>query len=92
MSDTQYDEQKAAFLRFLSIIYQVTSDKIFACEFDFRLCATPKSWVVLSGIVSLGSILRKSWVQISMENLTVPDTTVADATTDSLMMNHQKGI
>ena len=70
----------------------MTSDKIFACEFDFRLCATPKSWVVLSGIVSQGNILRKSWVQISMENLTVPDTTATDAITDLLMVNRLRGI
>ena len=28
MSDTQEDEQEAAFMRFLSIIYQVIKDKV----------------------------------------------------------------
>ena len=28
MSDTAEDEQKAAFVRFLGIIYQVTSEKV----------------------------------------------------------------
>ena len=37
-------------------------------------------------------LLRQTWARISMDNLIVPDMIVAGATTDSLMVNLQKGI
>ena len=46
MSDTQEDAQKAAFLRFLSIIKQVIRDKVNESKFDFRQCATLKNLMV----------------------------------------------
>ena len=66
MSDTPEDEEKAAFLRFLSIIYQVITDQISGCKFDFSQYATLKK-------LAMGAIL--------MDNLTVLDITVPDATT-----------
>ena len=83
MSDTPEDEEKAAFLHFLSIIYQVFSERIFDRKFHFRQCATLKK---------LPTNMDMKLDRISMDNSTVPDITVADATTDLLMVNRQKGI
>ena len=71
--------------RFLSIIQQVFRGKIFECKFDFRQCATLKK-------LSIRRHTTKTWARILMDDLTVPDITVTDATIDSWMMNHQKGI
>ena len=87
MSDTQGDEEKAAFLRFLSVIYQVICDKVIERKFGFRQCVTLKNWLVFYLMV-----LGITWAEISMDNSTVPDITVADATTDLLMVNRRKGI
>ena len=84
MSDTQEDDEKAAFLRFLSFIYQVLSDRIFDRKFHFRQCATLKKLPTVS--------MDMIWAEILMENSTVLDITAKDATTDLLMVNHQKGI
>ena len=85
MADTLEDEQKAAFLRFCSIIQQVISDKMFEGNFYFRQGATlTKSFLI--------SILSTTLARIIMENLIVQDITAKDATTNSLMVNRQKGI
>ena len=82
MSDTPEDDE-AAFHRFLSIIHQVFSDRIFDRKFHFRLCVTLKK-------LSIGG--EKLSALILMDNSTVPDITAKDATTDLLMVNRQKGI
>ena len=83
MSDTQEDEEKAAFLRFLSMIYQVFSYRIFDRKFNVRLCATLTKLLVGTEKIS---------AEILMDNSTVSDIIVADATIDLLMVNRQKGI
>ena len=81
MSDTQGNEQEAAFVRFLSIIYQVISDELFDGKFNFRQCAMLKELSVM-----------EFPARTLMENSTVLDLTVTDATIDLLMVNLQKGI
>ena len=83
MLATLANGQRAAFVRFLSIIQQVSSDKMFKGKFDFRQCATLKKLSIGTETIS---------ARTSMDNLTVSGTTVADANTDSLMVNRQKGI
>ena len=83
MSDTQGNEQEAAFVRFLSIIYQVISDELFDGKFNFRQSATLRK-LSLFGVAISGRIL--------MDTSIVPDLTVVDAITNSLMVDLQKGI
>ena len=83
MSDTQGNDQEAAFVRFLSIIYQVISDELFDGKFNFRQCVTLKKLLTYGVMIS---------DRISMDTLIVPDSTVVDVTTDLLMVNRQKGI
>ena len=83
MSDTQGNDQEAAFVRFLSIIYQVISDELFDGKFNFRQCVMLKKLSIHSVMIS---------GQISMDTLIVPDLTVVDVTTNSLMVDLQKGI
>ena len=71
--------------RFLSIIQQVFRGKIFECKFDFRQCATLKK-------LSIRRHTTKTWARTLMDNLIVPDLTVVDAITNSLMEDLQKGI
>ena len=83
MSETQRNEQEAAFVRFLSIIYQVISDELFDGKFNFRQCVTLKKLSIHGVVIS---------DRISMDTLIVPDLTVVDVTTNSLMVDLQKGI
>ena len=87
MSDTQEDEQKAAFLQFCNIINQVISDKlnhkVNEYNIDFRQCVMLKK-LSIHGVVISDRIL--------MDTLIVPDLTVVDVTTNSLMVDLQKGI
>ena len=83
MTDTQENDQEAAFVRFLSIIYQVISDELFDGKFNFRQSATLKKLSIHSVVIS---------DRISMDTLIVPDLTVLDVTTNSLMVDLQKGI
>ena len=83
MSDTQGNDQEAAFVRFLSIIYQVISDELFDGKYNFRQCVTLKKLSIHSVVIS---------DRISMDTLIVPDLTVVDAITNSLMVDLQKGI
>ena len=59
MPDTAEDEQNAAFVRFLSIIYQVICDKVFECKFHFRQCATLRNCLVLIMIVIISQCVVK---------------------------------
>ena len=81
MSDTQGNDQEAAFVRFLSIIYQVISDELFDGKFNFRQCVTLKK-LSFHGVVISDRIL--------MDTLIVPDLTVVDVTTNSLMVDLKK--
>ena len=81
MSDTAEDEQQAAFVRFLSIIYQVITEKVIDFKLSFRQCAMLKELSVM-----------EFPARTLMENSTVLDLTVADATIDLLIVNLQKGI
>ena len=83
MSDTQGNDQEAAFVRFLSIIYQVIRDELFDGKFNLRQCVMLKKLSIHSVVIS---------DRISMDTLIVPDLTVVDAITNSLMVDLQKGI
>ena len=83
MSDMQGNDQEAAFVRFLSIIYQVISDELFDGKLNFRQCVTLKKLSIYGVVIS---------DRILMDTLIVPDLTVVDAITNSLMVDLQKGI